>query len=58
MNYTSQDLDHYGVPTPRGEICYRGYNCFKGYFNRPDLTKETIDEDGWVHSGDIGLINP
>lgn len=32
MNYTSEDKDANGNPTPRGEICYRGYNAFKGYF--------------------------
>ncbi len=56
MGYTSTDLDDKGIPTPRGELCFRGYNCFKGYFALPQQTKETIDSDGWVHSGDIGLI--
>jgi hypothetical protein len=32
MNYTSEDRDENGVNTPRGEICFRGYNTFKGYF--------------------------
>ncbi len=33
MNYTSDDVDAEGNPLPRGEICYRGNNVFKGYFN-------------------------
>ncbi len=32
MNYTSDDKDDKGNPLPRGEICYRGFNTFKGYF--------------------------
>ena len=54
MQYTSDDVDANGKPTPRGEVCYRGFNCFKGYFRQPEMTKETIDSEGWVHTGDIG----
>jgi long-chain acyl-CoA synthetase len=58
MNYTSKDIDANGHPAPRGEICYRGHNTFKGYFRQPEQTKETIDNDGWVHTGDIGMFLP
>lgn len=57
MNYTSEDLDHHGNPAPRGEVCYRGHVCFKGYFRQPEMTRETIDSEGWVHTGDIGMID-
>lgn len=39
-----------------GEICIRGRHVFKGYFKNDAATAETIDEDGWLHSGDIGKI--
>jgi long-chain acyl-CoA synthetase len=58
MNYTSDDVDEHGNPAPRGEMCYKGYNCFKGYYKCPEQTKETLDQDGWVHTGDIGVITP
>lgn len=58
MNYTSRDTNAQGLNAPRGEICLRGPSAFNGYYKDPERTAETIDKDGWVHTGDIGRINP
>ncbi|MCP5131042.1 MAG: long-chain fatty acid--CoA ligase [Pseudomonadales bacterium] len=45
------------APGERGEICLRGPNIMKGYWNRPEATAAAIDDEGWFHSGDVGYVD-
>ena len=49
-----------GKPLPKGEtgeICIRGYSVMLGYVNEPERTKETIDPQGWLRTGDLGWLD-
>ena len=52
------DDDGHEVPNGQpGEVVVRGYNVMRGYFEEPAETAAAIDADGWLHTGDVGVMN-
>ncbi len=53
-------VDEQGRVTPRGvagEVCTRGYSVMIGYWDDPEKTADSIDAEGWMHTGDLGVID-
>ncbi|MEB3841864.1 MULTISPECIES: AMP-binding protein [Pseudomonas] len=56
----SKLVDEHGNIVPRGEIgelCTRGYSVMLGYWNNPQATQDAIDPAGWMHSGDLAVMD-
>jgi HIP---CoA ligase len=53
-------VDDEGAEVPRGEpgeVVIRGYNVMRGYIHDPEATAEAIDGEGWLHTGDVAVMN-
>jgi len=57
LNYHVTDYDVEGNSCPRGELCLKGNTIFKGYYRDPERTKEALDAEGWLHTGDIAALD-
>lgn len=63
IEYQLRDIDELDYnrnskPYPKGEIVLRGPSIFVGYFQNKALTDSSKDQDGWLYTGDVGMLLP
>lgn len=57
VSIRNPDTNEEVPPGVSGEVCCRGYNVMKGYYRMPEATLQAIDGEGWLHSGDLGVMD-
>ena len=57
LRLVAEDGSVITAPHVNGEVCAKGPNVMKGYWNRPDATAAAIDAEGWFHTGDVGYVD-
>src|SRR5215213_2352512 len=57
VRVVSMETDEDAGPEEQGELWTRGYHVMKGYYKMEDRTAEVIDEDGWLHTGDLAVMD-
>jgi len=58
MKYFTNNKTPDGEPNPKGEVLVRGNGVILGYYKQTQKYRDTVDEDGWLHSGDIAELLP